>query len=350
MAFLRASNYTRASVYMLTGIKPATSDVRVAPALEQATALFRKAIPLMDGPVHTLQIPYLDEVRLPAYLFLPSPSCRISGKTPLIINPIGADSVQEEIYHMFPAAGPELGYAVLTFEGPGQGLTLHREDMPMRPDWEVVTAFVLDYVQRYAVDHPDLELDLDRMAIAGASLGGYFALRGAADPRFKVCIAIDPIYDLWDFVTKHVSPILALWDKGWIPDIVINNMVWLGTQFSFQMRWEIVTSARFLGVSTPTEILRAMQQYTLRKATGSYLDQLGCAVFVTGAADSLYLEVDNHATKVFHGLKDQQKEIWVAHSPGQGSLQAKMGAMALCNQRAFGFLDTQFGVNRRKTL
>jgi pimeloyl-ACP methyl ester carboxylesterase len=220
----------------------------------------------------------------------------------------------------------------------------------MRPDWEVVTATVMDYVSSYAADRPDLELDLDRIAIAGASLGGYFALRGAADARFKACIAVDPIYDLWDFVTKHVSPILSLWNRGWVPDTIVNNMVWLGMQLSFQMKWEIVTSARFLGVSTPAEILRAMQQYTLRKRNGCYLDQLECAVFVTGAADSLYLDVDNHTTRVFDGLKHQQKQIWVADSPGQGSLQAKMGAMALCNQRVFEFLDKQFDINRRKAL
>ncbi|RYP60984.1 hypothetical protein DL769_007909 [Monosporascus sp. CRB-8-3] len=348
MAFLRASNYTRASAYMMTGDEPRKSDAHTAPILKKAVELFRKAMPLMDGPVHILQIPYQDEIRLPAYLYLPPPSCRVPGKTPLVVNPVGADSMQEEIYHMFPVAGPELGYAVLTFEGPGQGLTLHEHNVPMRPDWEAVAGVVMDYLSRYAADHPGLELDLDRVAIAGASMGGYFALRGAADSRFKACVAVDPIYDLWDFVTRHVSAILSYWDEGWVPDAVINNVVWLAMRFSFQTRWEITTSARFLGVSTPTEILRAMKQFTLQQTKGSYLDQLECATFVMGAANSLYLDVDNHAVKVFNRLKHEQKEIWVAESPSQGSLQATMGAMGICNQRVFEFLDRRFGVDRLK--
>jgi pimeloyl-ACP methyl ester carboxylesterase len=349
MGFLRASNYTRASAYMMTSATPKTSHPTVPKILRKAGELFQQAMALANGPVHRLQIPYQDGLHLPAYLHLPPLTRRLTGRIPLIINPGGADSIQEEIFYMFPAEGPELGYAVLTFDGPGQGPILHEHDVPMRPDWEVVSNAVFDFIVQYGSEHEDLELDFDRVAIAGASLGAYFALRSMdADPRYKVCIAIDPIYDLFDFATQHVSPrLLQYWSQGLVPDAVVDNIVWAGMQISFQTKWEIITSARFLGVSTPTDILRAMKPFTLKNRPG----QLGigrpeCATFVSGAAGSLYLDFEAHTTKIFDQLASRDKELWVATTPGQGSLQAKMGAMAYCNQRAFAFLDQRFDMKR----
>lgn len=316
MALLRASNYTRASAYMMTGQSLGLSDSRVIPILKQSVGLFHRALAFMDNTVHILQIPYQDGVSLPGYLYLPHPSHCIKGRVPLVVNPIGADSIQEEIYHMFPAAGPDLGYAVFTFEGPGQGLTLHEKGISMWPDWEVLSDLVLDYLFKWAEDR-NIELDPDRVAVAGASLAGYFALRASAGTRYKACVAIDPVQDLWEFATDHVSPgFLGLWNRGWIPDWVVDKMIILGTRFSFQMRWEIYTTARFLGVTTPTEILRKMKQFTLRTDRGSRLDEVKCPVLVAGAANSLYFDVDKHSLATYERLGAGIKELWVATHPG----------------------------------
>lgn len=353
-AFLRASNYTRASQYMMTGDRLGASDPNVVPILQKSVELFHKALSLFDAPVEILHIPYRDGLSLPAYLYLPPATCRIPGrKTPVVISLIGADSTQEEIYHMLPAAGPELGYAVLTFEGPGQGLTLHQHGIPMRPDFEVVNTTVLDFLVNYSKTNPSLDLDTDNISIAGASLGGYFALRGAAtDTRVKACIAIDPMHDLWEMATKHVAPtFFNLWDSGWIPDWFVNTAVLQNTRLSFQSRWEIYTSARFLGATTPVEILQFMKEFSLDKnGTGrDYLQDVKCPTLVTGAADSLYFDpIDNNSSGVLARLAAPKKELWVGETPGDGSLQAKMGAMGLCNQRVFEFLDRQFNIRRNK--
>jgi hypothetical protein len=349
MAFLRASNYTRASAYMMCSDTPGASDPRVVPALRKTVTLFQDAIRLFDNPVHVLEIPY-ENTTLPAYLYLPLPRWRVKGKIPLVVNPVGADGMQEEIYHMWPAEGPQLGYAVLTFEGPGQGLMLHEHDIPMRPDWEVVTKAVTDYVRGYTKEHAEVELDFERVAIAGVALSGYFALRAASDPLYKACVAVDPLYDFWDFATRQVSAtFLAGWERGWIPDGFVNSVIRFGNRFDFPMRWNIAMAGRFFGVSTPVDILRSMKKYTLKLPEGSYLDKVKCPVFVTGAGKSLWLDVDDHTSKVYNALTNQKpedKELWVATKPGEGGLQAKMGAIALCNQRVFQFLDGRFGIER----
>ena len=194
-AYLRASNYTRASGYMYTSSLDAAGalaqDPRALPVAERVGELFRKAVPLMEGAVHELAIPY-EEYVLPGLLYLPPAGRRIPGreKIPILVNSGGADSCQEELFYLNPAAGPGLGYAVVTFDGPGQGIMLRRYGLEMRPDWEVVTGKVIDHLERYARDHPKLDLDLNAISVSGASMGGYYSLRAASDPRVKACVAI----------------------------------------------------------------------------------------------------------------------------------------------------------------
>ncbi|KAM7219556.1 Hydrolyase ccsE [Rhypophila decipiens] len=382
-AFLRASNYTRASGYLMTGPQLGTSDPRVFAILQKSTEFFSKAIALFDISVRALKIPYSQDdgkggtrkVTLPAYLYLPNLSATKAtsseDKVPLLISMIGADSTNEEIFYMFPAAGPDLGYAVLTYQGPGQGTTLHAQDdgksLPMRPDWEAVNQTVIDYMVSYASDSDQTTksepgLDIDRIAVAGATLGGYFALRSAAADanshnRIKACVAIDPIYDLWEMVRQHVAPrFFGLWERGWVPDWLVNGAVMQGSRWLFQMRWEVFTSARFLGVSasdgTPADLLTIMKKYSVGHGKGSCLQDIKCPTLVSVARGSLYFDdadARNSSTS-FRARLDQigaeEKEPWVGDTPGTGGLQAKMGALGLCNQRVFAFLDRQFGIKR----
>ena len=355
-ALLRAANYTRASGYMFTGLGALHPDPRKLPISLKAAALFHDATRLFDHPVRRLEIQYNGE-KLEGYLYLPSPSSRVPGNIPVLIANNGADSTQQEIYFIHPAAGPGLGYAVVTFDGPGQGLALHRDAIRMRPDWETVIGAVLDHLEALAREQPSLDLDLNRIAVAGASLGGYFALRGAADPRIKAVIAIDPVYDLWDFAMKHVNKtFLSAWTAGWISDGVVDTIVGGMMWLAFQSRWEITLMGNLFGFGLPSRIMHTMKQYTLRSTSGNkkgestYLDRIKCPALVTGASNSLYLDVDDHTSRVYNNLTNQspnEKQLWVATSPAEGGLQAKIGAVELCNQRVFQFLDGHFGIHRQ---
>ncbi|RDL33252.1 putative alpha beta hydrolase [Venustampulla echinocandica] len=364
--YLKAANYTRASGYMYLS-SPSSSpgdsasgllvqDPRALPILEKVGELFRNALPLLDGKVHTLSIPY-EEYTLPGYLYLPPPGRRMQGrsKIPILLVCGGADSCQEELYFMSPAAGPGLGYAVVTFDGPGQGLMLRKLSLQMRRDWEIVTGCVLDHLALFSAQHPELELDIDSISVSGASMGAYYALRAASDSRVKACVAIDPFYDMWDFGTAHVSPLfIKAWTGGWISSGLIDKIMGLLSKLSFQLRWEISVTGTFFGLTSPSEILLHMKRYTFHndggqgKAGTSFLSRITCPVLISGAGNSLYLDA-NHTKRCFMDLvnvPEKSKEYWVPASEGQGSLQAKMGALALCNQRTFQFLDKAFVVLR----
>jgi len=354
-ALLRSSNYTRASYYMMTGGGPLSPDARLLPLLQKSVDLFREATKLFDeNGVVSLEIPFEGHT-LPGYLYIPPSWRRLpDGKLPIVIANTGADGLSEEIYFLGPAAALERGYAAVTYEGPGQGLTLHRGGLRFRPDWEVVVSAVLDQLERVAEKQPELGLDLERVAIWGASLGGYFALRAAAgDARLKACIAIDPVHDLWDFATTQVpKSFLGAWERGWIGDGAVDAVIGFIMRLAFQMKWNITITGTMFGETRPSHILRAMKAYTLRLPQGgNLLHRIQSPVLVTGASKSLYLDVSEHTTAVYNGLKGlkegQEKQLWVAETPGEGGLQAKVGALALCNQRVFRFLDQQFGIVRK---
>lgn len=348
-AYLRASNYFRASGYMFQDL-PQSPDPRVLNLAERAIECFRCAIGLLDGEVFTLEIPF-EGYKLPAYLYLPPATKRLAGKIPILVNNGGADSTQEELYYIYGSSGPDLGYAVLTFDGPGQGIMLRKQKLHMRPDWEVVVAAVLDYLFQFSSKQSGLELDMDRIAVAGASMGGYYSLRSAADPRIKACVSIDPFYDMWDFATQHISKtFIGSWTSGWVPTGVVNGAINLASRSAFQLKWEVGLAKWFFGVDTPTDTLLEMKKYTLQYPNGkSYLAQVECPVFVSGATQSLYLEPETDTKRVLEALKhldEGKKRMWIAKLPEDGGLQAKIGAIGLMAQKTFAFLDEQLGVKR----
>ncbi|MCJ1261273.1 hypothetical protein MMC22_001137 [Lobaria immixta] len=350
-AYLRAANYTRASGYMFIGATPSQQDPRSLAIAEKVVELFKKAVKLLDGEVHFLEIPYEGGHKLPGYLYLPPASKRLPGKIPILINCGGGDSIQEELFFLNPSVGPDLGYACVTFDGPGQGMSLRSLRLKMRPDWEFVTGHVIDHIFAYSEAHPELELDVNRLAVSGSAMGGYFALRAASDSRIKVCVSIDPLYDMWDFATAHISPtFMGAWMGGWLSNGMVDGIIGLMARFAFQMKWEVSIAGAFWQLDRPTDILLQMRKYTLRLHDGgSFLARVKCPILISGADKSIYLSIEAHTTQVWNSLShigERDKALWMAKTPADGALQAKIGALDLSNEYTFRFLDEKFGIRR----
>ena len=84
------------------------------------------------------------------------------------------------------AAAAARGWNCYMFDGPGQGLTLFDRKVVMRPDWENVLPAVVDVLQARA------DVDGDRMALMGRSLGGYLAPRAASGEHRFAALVVDP--------------------------------------------------------------------------------------------------------------------------------------------------------------
>lgn len=181
-AYLRASEYFRSSFFFLRGD---LDDERLQEAYAASRECFRAAAPLHDHPLEPVEIP-LGSARFGGYLGTPDGE----GPFPLVLAPGGYDSTAEELYPTV-AAGVSRGYAVLAFDGPGQGGTLYEQRVAMRPDWEAVIPPVVDVIVKRS------EIDPERIALLGRSFGGYLAPRGAAgEPRLAALIVDPGQYDL----------------------------------------------------------------------------------------------------------------------------------------------------------
>ncbi|KAJ2905391.1 hypothetical protein MKZ38_005489 [Zalerion maritima] len=345
-AFIRASNYYRSSEFFL---HTNPSDPRLLRAVSKSSELFNKGMKLLDTPVHLLEIPYGKGV-IPGRLFMPKKATPSpDGKIPLLIHLGGFDSTGEELYYYGPAGGVPRGYAVLNFDGPGQGLTIRRDKIPMTPAWETVTSAVIDYVEDELAGH--YNLDMERLAMKGSSLGGYLVLRAAADPRVKACISCDGPYNLFDVARSRMPGwFIKGWLSGWLSDDIFNWTVGVLAKNNLQLRWEFGNGKWVFGVETPADVMRAMDTYSLKLEDGEeYLRKIKCPTLVTGARDTFYFTPEVNTYRIFEGLTgvpEGKKTLWIGEGVSGGGLQAKIGALALSHQKTFAWLDEQFGIVR----
>ena len=156
----------------------------------KAVACRNAALPHMRPPGERVEMPYQGKwlagiLRKPAGVERP----------PVLVFACGLDSCKEET-DAYEQPFLARGIATLVFDGPGQGEGEY--DFAIRGDYEVAATAVVDYVESRR------DLNPARIAIAGISLGGYYAPRAAAfDQRIKACLALGGPYDwaeCWDGV------------------------------------------------------------------------------------------------------------------------------------------------------
>ena len=179
-AFLRASSYWRE-----VGFYQSTTDPKCRAGWERQRDCFMQAGKLMDLPFEVVSIPYENGRSLPGYFLKANAS---DEPRPTLMSLGGADSLAEELYFWGGgAAAIRRGYNALLFEIPGQRGAMYSNpgaELFFRPDTEVPLRYVCDWVLGRA------DVDPKRLALAGWSLGGYFAPRAAAfEKRIKACIA-----------------------------------------------------------------------------------------------------------------------------------------------------------------
>ena len=178
-AYLRASNYYRTSYPFLYD---APVNPQLVEAFDKETAAFHRAAALFDPPVEPVEIPY-EGTTLPGYFYRVDDS---NERRPTLITTNGYDSTIQESHFAHAVAAVRRGYNCLTFDGPGQGRALIKQQLYMRANWENVVTPVVDYV----LSRP--EVDPGRVSLIGWSLGGYLAPRAASgEHRLAACIA-DP--------------------------------------------------------------------------------------------------------------------------------------------------------------
>ena len=206
-----SARYLRASTYHLTGERQTALGPAKTYSYQAALEAFAKAVQFMCNPIERVEVESPDGI-LPGYII---PSGK-AGASPVVIFYNGFDVTKEMLYAIIRDEFANRGIACLVIDTPGTGEPLRLRGIPSRPDYEVPTAAIVDYLEKRK------DIDSERIGIMGISLGGYYAPRGAAfESRIKACVAWGAIWDYgetwrrrWDTQTKKTS--VPFWQLPWV--------------------------------------------------------------------------------------------------------------------------------------
>ncbi len=184
--WLRAVDYYRQAEFWLAG-----DDQRRLETFDKLEACSHKWGGTLRPAMEIVEIPYEDACMYAYFMRAPHPIER----QPVLICFGGLDSFKDEMWFMSASAAIKRGIAVLMVDGPGQGGTLRRHNIPNRHDYEVPVGRMIDYLETRA------DVDPSRIAVCGSSLGGYYAARAASfEHRLAAAIshgAIWSVNELW---------------------------------------------------------------------------------------------------------------------------------------------------------
>ena len=178
---LRGSAYCQWSIAFMEH-----DDPRRENAYRDSIDAFRDFARLATPQIERVEVAYEDSP-YPAWFV---PADRGESRAPAIVYLPGWDSTKEQGM-MFALAMQERGIATLLCDSPGIGEAVAFRGLVNRHDYEVPAGAAFDHLTARS------DVDPDRIAVVGLSLGGYRAARTAAfDHRFAGAVAWGAV---WDF-------------------------------------------------------------------------------------------------------------------------------------------------------
>jgi hypothetical protein len=318
-AFLRASVYWRTSSFYIY----IDEAERMLEVYERVRSCFREATQLFNPEIETVSFEYENGKTLPGY-FMHADGA--DGPRPTVMIMGGGDTVLEEHFFHGGAAAVRRGYNAFLWEGPGQqGVFTADRDLTFRPDWEVPTRHAVDY----ALSRP--EVDGDKLALAGVSLGGYLAPRAVAfEKRISAIIANCILPDL----RSVIMAILSL-----DPTEPYGEDVGDKIDLSEPMKKHIVTnfSAR-LGIpgQPPSALLDLLSKYNLNGLEG----EITCPLLQVRSEGEGPM-FNRMASEFFEKLTGPKTERVVTALDG-GEAHCQINNPSLKNQIELDWLDDVF--------
>jgi alpha-beta hydrolase superfamily lysophospholipase len=323
-AFLRASNYYRMAEFFLR-VEP--DDPRMMTTWGNSQTCFSQAATLFSPPLEAVEIPYHDTT-LPGYFYRGDESS--SPRATLLLQG-GFDSTIEELHFWGAAAAMQRGYHCLIFEGPGQGRVRRQQALPFRPDWEHVVTPVIDF----ALTKP--EIDSHRLALMGVSFGGHLAARAAAlESRIAACILHSGLFDAYATTTarlpEEVRTLLATSDAP-----QVDSRLYALAQQQLGMRWHLTHGMWAYNAASPGAFYRMMQAYTLQ----GIAHQITCPTLVLDGERDHLLSASQQTRILYEALTCPKRYLLFTTDEGAEE-HCQVGALALCHQRLFDWLDETF--------
>lgn len=333
-AYLRACTYHRTSGAMLYGL-PGDPRMTLMALMAQTNAAqtdaFRRAAALLDTPVEVVEVPF-EGTTLPGYFLTPStpsaPSAETGVRRATVIGLGGYDGTCEELYFFFAAPALARGYNVLIFDGPGQGAALLQQGLPMRPDWETVVTPVVDYLLTRE------DVDGERIALAGLSLGGFLGPKAAAkEHRLAALVADSGSFDMYAMATDRIPGPLAAGYQAGKPMATRALRAILGRLVERPTAgWGLRRGMAVHGVGSPLDYFEVLKDFRLQ----GHAQTISCPTLVTYAEGD---DIGASAPQLFASLTVTDKTL-VQFTAAEGAGDhCEAGARTLFDARAFGWLD-----------
>jgi len=322
LAYLRACTYHRTAGVMLLG---APLDRRLVSAYGAQADMFQRAVALMDLPAETIAIPF-EGTDLPGYFFCPAAD---DQRRATVILTGGYDGTSEELYFANGAAALARGYNVLAFDGPGQGRVLTEQRLAIRADWEAVVGPVLDYALARS------EVDADRVALIGQSLGAHLAPRAAsAEHRLAACVADCGAYDLYAaFIDRLPGPLAnpLLLERRPVRLALARLLARLAAKPT--AGWALRRGMLVHDVEEPLAYIDALHAFTLRGRA----PQITCPTWVCSAEGD---DISESAPQLIDALTCEKAYVRFTAAEGADD-HCEQAARALYHARSFGWLDSR---------
>ncbi|MFC5757476.1 alpha/beta hydrolase family protein [Rhizobium sp. GCM10022189] len=327
--------YLRASVFYATSYHPlygAPVDARLLSAFRKQTDALEKGLALSAPAIEPLAIA-LGETAMPGY-FISAQGLEHEVR-PLVIFNNGYDCTVTDTYFASAVAASRRGYHSLLFDGPGQGAMLYEQNVPLRPDWDVVIRAVVDFAVNYPL------VDPDRIALSGWSLGGLLAPRGAAgEPRIAALIADPGTWSIADgfrriVIQKFGLPAEAAADLGALDQEVIDGMDAF-VRASPVLNWKIVQRGFWVhGVGDLRSYLASAELFTMR----GHAERIRCPTLITQAENDI---LSSDAALYMDALRCPKTLLRLTAAEGADG-HCEMKNRSLLNRRVLDWLDEQFG-------
>jgi alpha-beta hydrolase superfamily lysophospholipase len=279
--------YLRAAIYYFCGERFIAPSERKWDTYRSCLRCFGKGVERRYPNIERVEVPY-EGTTLPAWFL----KADVEGPAPTVVMFDGLDNAKEMSVLFGGMEIARRGIHTLAIDGPGQGEALRLQGIPSRHDYEVPARAAYEYMAKRP------EVDPKRMAVAGFSMGGYYAPRAAAmEPRYAACVAWG---GHWDYHESWVRR-RKIMESG-------------GTKLSapsFQLPW-------VLGMPDMDACMKKLESYRL----AGVAERITCPFYcIHGENDNIVaLEF---AQKLYDavGSKDKTLEVLTAHDGGSEHCQ-----------------------------
>jgi deazaflavin-dependent oxidoreductase (nitroreductase family) len=269
----------RAATYYLTGERQTPPGPAKTRSYAAALRAFAAAMRYSPHPAERIEIDSADGL-LPGHL-IPTHADR---PAPVVVFYNGFDVTKEILYSIIGHRFADRGIACLVIDTPGTGEPLRLRGVASRPDYEVPTSAIVDYLQTRD------DLDATRIGLLGISLGGHYAPRGAAyERRIRACAAWGGVYDYG-----------AVWQHRWESSSRTTSVPF------WQLPW-------VMGTDTMEQALNRVKQWTLADALPHLTQPL---LIVHGEHDQAIPVQDASRAHAEAGSVDKQLRIFTQAEGG----------------------------------